>query len=327
MARNADQPEAILWCDATRAPLVRRLLVELPELAVLAVGGPRRGDVAELAESVGLTAYDDLRQMLIDHPAGYLLLATAEGFQTVDLATALDEAIDVLTLEPILSLSEAMIAERGERPVGRLMLVPGFRAAPAWLAAADPAQALGPVGSLAISSVGGRAQVSLLARLADALDLALSLLGLPDQLDAALSGPLTEPPGDPRGLTGHLTVNLHFADQAGATLQVSDRASVHRRSLLAVGRDATLILDDHRYQLFAHDHDEAADPLDQTEGPAPLIADPARLIAAQWRNLIAGRGQFRPYDRRAVIGCCQAALLSVRTGQSESTDKLLRLGA
>jgi len=315
----------LLWTDAPRAGLLRGVaeLVERGEgaSAVRAVGGPRRSDAVELAEALGVEPWDDLRQMLIEHGGRGLLLATTQGVRRDDLELASEEGIDVLTLEPIAGGPGQVVPQAGvAESRGRLMQAPLMRYSPGYRSAADPFEALGPIGSLSITSVGPVEALSLFARLADAVDLAIALAGLPDQVDAVVCGALREPPEELRGLAGHLTASLNVAGRTGATLHLCDRVAHQRRAATVVGREGMLRLTDGGYRLYMRD----AEPLEAdeaTEGRAPTLA---ALIAHQWRAM-ARRRAADPVDRRQVIACCQAILLAARTGQTEHTDKLMRL--
>lgn len=346
---DAAPPQLLIWTDARRVGLVERVAGLLGPVDLQAVGGPRRGEVVELAQHLGATAADDFRRMIVETPAPYLLLATVAGVKAADIDLALAQGMTVFTLEPVATRSIPATTATGEagteRP-GRLLLTPLLRCSPAYLAAVDPLQATGQVHSLAITSIGTGEQATLYARLADAVDAALALIGMPDQVDAALAGPLAEPPDDLRGLVGHMTVNLHGADGSAACLHASNQSPIFRRSLVAVGREATLLLDDQRYQLYANAMPDdsppggtdgaveldtppqapANQPLEQSGDAGAVVADYASLIAAQWRHVIAQSADAAGLrvDRQAVVGICQTALLSVRTGQSESTDKLAR---
>jgi len=312
MTRTAAPTQAIVWTDAAGAPLVERVLGYQSDLAVAAIGGPRKGDLSDLAGRLVIDEVaDDLRQMIIN--AGErdvdLLLATQQGVKLDDVRLALDSGVDVLTLEPLTTQAD------------RARLTPLLRFSPGYLAAVQPQEALGPIRSIGLSSTAAPGTVSLLARLVDCLDMLIAWLGVPVTIDAALTGPLTEAPDDLRGITGHLAMNIHFADNVAAAVQISDRAAVTRRSMTVIGEDGTLLLDDDRYRLFTADGEQ----LDATETDRTHHADLAELIAHQWRHLLTTRPTGKQPDPRAILGCCEAAMLSARTGQAESTETLVRM--
>jgi hypothetical protein len=312
----------LIWTDARRVPLAKRLIDELGDvLSVCAVGGPRRGEVAELAEHVQIDAADDLRQMRLDHPSRHILLTSAAGVKRDDIAAALADGVTLFTLEPLGATVDVPLHQETPEPQhGQLIQLPLLRWCPAYIAAAEPTQAIAQAQAANITSIGKADDLSLFARLADAMDFAIHLIGVPDQIDATLTGGLVEPPEHLRGLAGHMTVNLHAADQAGATLCVSDRSPIHHRSAIVVGRTGVLTMDDHRYAL----HTESDEPLDQFEGDRSAN-DTASLVALQLRYHLSHALTRDAVDRRTIIGCCQTALLSTRTGQSESTERILRI--
>jgi predicted dehydrogenase len=312
-------PNAVIWTDSRRVPLVERILACIaPAVSVAAVGGPKRGEVADLAERIDAKSADDLRQMLIDHPADYLLLAGSSGAKRDDLDAAVDAGTHVLALEPIAAASsEARTIPAG---AGGITTVPLLRYSPAYLSAAEPTEAIGDVLAVHVQALGPGAELSLFARLADAMDFILHLTGLPDQVDAALVGGLVEPPEQLRGLTGHMTVNLHIAGRAAASLLITDASPVHRRTATIIGRSGMLVMDDHRYQLYTDD-DRPLEEQSVDHGRADL----ADLIARQWQWHIAHGARPQIIERRQIIACCETALLSTRTGQSESTARLLKL--
>jgi hypothetical protein len=323
MAKSASEHPMLLWTDAAHASLVGQVAGLLADRDLASLGGPRKGDLTELAESLVIESVDDdLRQMVLNAGAGDLLLATQAGVKLDDIQLALESGINVLTLEPITIQADRVIVDDRQKPgVGRLAQTPMFRRSPGYRAAAEPQEALGRIRSASLSSIGMPGVMSLVARMVDALDMVIALLGVPITIDAALTGPLVQPPEDLRGLTGHLSMNLHFADNAAATVQLSDRASVHRRALTVVADEGTLLLDDDRYRLYTAE----GETLDETETDPNRHAEPPELIAHQWRHLGAVVPSSNDPDPRVVLGCCEAALLSTRTGQSEATETLVRM--
>ncbi len=319
----ADQQyEALVWTDTARLPLIERVLGRLGDVNVLAIGSPRRSDVDDLADSLGAAPADDLRKMLVDRPAKFLLLGSAGSLGADEVLWVLNQSTDVLTLEPLADrVDQALGWQKGKAPPGRLVHVPMFRLGPAYLAAADPQQTLGPIRSVSAAAVAPADDGSLFARLFDVVELLVSLLGLPDAVDASLIGPLADTPDDLRPLAGCLSAHLRYPG-AAATLHVSDAARAWNRRLQIVASHGQLILDDRGYRLVTDDTDEADQPLADDQ---PV--DPAELIARQWRWMIDHQHGPEPVDRRHVIAVCRTALLSCRTGQNESPQTLLKITA
>src|SRR5688572_18653145 len=100
MATGDSEHGVLVWCDGRRAALTQGVLGRLADLHALAVGGPTRGQIAELAAALGAKLHDDLRKMLIDQPARWLLLATCEGVGAAELKLAAEAGLGILALEP-----------------------------------------------------------------------------------------------------------------------------------------------------------------------------------------------------------------------------------
>ncbi len=260
--------------------------------------------------------------MLVDHPAEYLLLGTAEGVLPGDLDTARRTQMRIPAIEPPDAQMEGLYTlDRGrDETLGRIVLTPWIRLSPAWLSAAEPQEALGQIQSVDIESTCRPGEGSLYGRLFDAMDLLLYLMGLPDQIDAALTGPLGEVPDALPSLTGHLTAHLRFGHRASAVIRVSDRAAQWRRRVTAQGNTGELELEDDHYRLYGPN----GKCLDESAASSQT-SSPDGLIAAQWKRWIEHAHTPAPIDPRAIVACCQTALLSCKTGNTESTDTLLRM--
>ena len=313
MAETSDKSSVVIWSDAHRAELVRAVLARVEDVTVSALGGPRRAQLGDLADSLGVRANDDLRRLIVDEGADYLLLASAAGIGAEELTLAVQRGMTILAVDP-----PAIAIEPGAGP-NRLVIAPWLRLSPAWLAAADPQQALGKIESINLTAVGPTESGSLYGRLYDGLDTIGHLLGMPDAIIAHLTGPLGEVPEDPRGLTGHITASVRISDEACASLLVSDRAATWSRRLTVLGRSGQFIADDVSYRLWSADGAE----VDTLTGPdAP--PDVAELIAHQWQWMLQ-HAALPEVSSAEVVACCAAAVLSCRTGEPESPAEMLRL--
>jgi len=320
--------EATLWTDPQHAGTVMAILSRMgAAVHAIAVGGPRAAGVSALAESLNLKAHDDPRQMLNDHPAAFLLLA-AGGVGAETLHHALVQGTTILTLEPAWENLEAPPAN-GKKPAsitGRFVTVPSFQRSPGWANAADPTEILGKTRSIAFTSLGHTDECSLFARLFDAWETLLSLIPIPQSIDASITGPLDQPPDDLRALTGHLTAHIRVAAGSSATLQISDNAGSHFRSLRLLGDQANLAADDLCYHLA----DPRGKPLDHKQVlHADLGSLFPELVARQWKQVVERPQAITPtpptQSGPRVMACCLATLLSARTGQPESPATLLSL--
>lgn len=312
--------EALVWTDEQREPLVRRILDQMDGVRILAVGGPRKGRLNDLAAKHDCAVEDDIRKMLIEQPASYLLLATEEGVGREDLIQARRAQMQVLAVEPPVDKLDQIETDRGrDEAMGRMFVVPWWRTSPVWQSAADPQEAIGSIWAIQATSLCDVTSGSLYGRLYDTLDMIVNMLGIPDTVDASLAGPLAEPPQHLRHLTGALTAHLRFGEGMSAAIHISDQSGQWSRKLEVIGAEGQLRLSDDGYHLFS-----GGEQLDafQVEGDP---ADAASLIASQWQRLILHGHAPTPIDAKAVVACSEAILLSCRTGHGESPTTMLRI--
>ncbi|QNN21471.1 hypothetical protein HED60_04020 [Planctomycetales bacterium ZRK34] len=311
--------EVLIWTDAERGDLIEQVVGRMRGIHILAVGGPRKGPLAPLAATLDARCEDDLRKMLVDQPASFLLLGTTTGVSKAELEQAQRSGTTVLALEPVAADLDVLGDEALVRTV---VMMPALYASPAWQAAAEPQQALGTIQSIHLSSLAPPAAGSLYTRFYESLDLLMTLMPSPETIDAALTGPLKQVPDDLRSLTGHLTAHLRFAGGASAVMHLSDRADAWSRRLVIIGDEGQITLDDISYRLSAadgHTLDELAPP------DKPVAIDPADLIVAQWQKLMDRAPSPRTAPPHQIIAAARSALLSCRTGELESVATLLRM--
>lgn len=323
MASTSAAVELSVWTDGARAGLMGDV-VDLLGGAVtpVAVGGPRVAEVDALARRLDCRRDDDLRKMLIERPPAVLLLASLEGATATELSIAVDQRASVVAIEPAAASTDELdtLSEVGEGPV--VVTAPAFLAAPGWTKAADPRESLGPPRTLQFDTCGTVGGPSLFARLFDAWQTLLHFVDLPQSVDAALHGVGVDLPRDLRAMRGRLTAHARVADGASAVLHAADAAAVDRRRLHVIGDKAELLVRDADYAL--HDIDGRLIDEHVPERPRTALPD---LIAAQARRLIERRGDPGPSSNldAAALACCQACLLSARTGAPEDPQKLLQL--
>jgi hypothetical protein len=323
-------PEVLLWCGAPGAALMREVIALLgPSIRVIAVGAPTPapGSGADLAREWGCACSDDLRQLLIDHPAAFVFLATAEGVEDQDILSASAAGATVLSLQPLAASFDqwARLHPRGAANLaGPGFLVPAFMHCPGWRSAADPREALPAPRSLSFASLGPPGQGSLFARLYDAWHVLLTLADLPETIDASLTSASAPAPEDLRYISGSLSAHARLPHGRAATLQISDRAPRHARRLLALGEAGQLKVHDSCYELL----DAKGEVIDAH----PAAAEPptfAALVVHHWRQFLdqpaAAQSASAPGREREALACCLACLLSSRTGQPESPGQLLDL--
>jgi predicted dehydrogenase len=315
--------EAIVWTDAAHLELSATVLESVrPHVQTIAVAGPPTANPAELARRLGCTYTNDLRQLLVDHPAAFVLLATAERASPEELSIALRHGSTVLVIEPPIGNFEelralrraaltapltptaahthAVSASPAEHPStalatppaprtdrGRIVSVPTFDASPGWTAAADPIHLLGPTRQISIHHTGPRHDSSLFSRLWDSWQLTLQLAGRPQTIDASLLNPSSRLPDDLPAIAGHLVAHARFTHGCAAAVCASDRTGTAARTLHLIADGGSLHVTDLGYQL----HDAQGQPLDRAEPPEPPESHKshpswAHLIAHHWLAIL-----------------------------------------
>lgn len=333
MAFDSIAPEAVLWVDDTRCGIVEQLL-DLMGSAItpIGVGGPRHSGIDALAQRLGTAWLDDPRQLMVEHPAAYLLLATPHGIDDADVAMALHQGTNVLALEPacqsLAGFAELDRPQRGVDPTatnarGQLIHLPLMVQSAGLLAAADPQDAIGEPSVVSFSSTGPTDEGSAFARLMDAWITVLAFAPMPESIDAQLTGPLSAVPDDPRALTGAVTAHARLPEAGAAVITIADHTPRTPRRLGVIGGEGILEASPDAYTL-RHLDGEGVDHLEPT-GPPPGYAD---QLANQWRRLLDARAA--PADRTTrreqdALACCLTCLLSARTGQPETPQRLVEM--
>jgi hypothetical protein len=326
-------PEVILWTDPQRAALATRLLQAMEnDIRLIGVGGPRGGDTVELCQAYGLSPLDDLRQLLVECPANYLLLASVRGVDPKLLHLALQQGMTILALEPTSAGFDQIVPTKAAQGDGRLFGIPSFMLSPAWIKAGETHDILGPIRLISFESVGPAADQSLHARLAEAWQVVSRFAGVPESIDCSLVGPLSEIPEDPRLVAGHLAAHARLPRGGTAQITLSDQCRTTSRRLHVIGDQGRLLMTDLTYQLFGEDGqqlEEAALDLPAT-GPEASRTTFIQLAAAQWRRLIHHPDQTpwhlpSTQDQANNLGCQLASLLSARTNQPENPVRMASL--
>ena len=330
---TADAHPLTIWTDAARAHLVQQIVGELdPPAEVVAVGGPRDAPIESWAEQLGCPCGDDLRQLLVEHPAPWVLVA-ARGLDSSDVHEAVQGGAVVLSLDPIDQIRVVRSKGPGRGKAageqGRIELVPGFDRCFGWRRAADPMQVLGSPRLIDFQSHGGPASAGLYARLYDAWRTLCFFVAPPESVDASLMLPAdqrTELPEDLHAMAGHMSVHARFgsaSDGCCATVNLSNHAAVNRRRISVIADEGHLIVSQSGYELF----DSQGTPIDQDEQQDADLGYP-RLIGDHWQRLIEqpdGPALDPACSRSDLISCCLACLLSARTGQAESPARMLEV--
>ena len=326
--------EATIWTDGERTPLIGRVLDRMGSaVRAIGVGGPRSSVVDRFGRDMDCPLLDDLRKMIIDHPAAFVVLASSVDATPDDAALALDQGATIIALEPIAAnfdelkaLDSPGRADRVRTGTGRstgcIEPAAAFLRGHGWSRAAQPTDVLGQRRLIRFTSTGPRRERSLFARLHEAWQVLLRLGPAPESVDASLVGQVPEVPQDIRAMSGHLVAHARNPDGTAASILVSDATGCRDRSLHLVGDEASVRAGDFDYDL----HDAAGRLLDsyQCDGRGGDFAD---LVADDWSRLI-DRGQGVPDEGTLpdqVLASCLACQLSARTRQPESPGTLIQM--
>lgn len=331
MVERSVPTEVTVWVDGRSAPLVGDVLALMGSAVhVLSVGGTREQEVDRLARDLNCPRQDDIRKLLVDHPAAYLVLGSMAGLSAEDSAAALGQGTTILALDPVAASHQELATitnRRGKGEAGattaRALHAPLFTQSPGYLSAAEPWDVVGEMRLVNVQNIGDSASASIYARLFDAWLAVLAVVDMPQSIDASLMGQPGGVPDDLRSLTGRIAAHARMADGSAALVSVAEVFSESRREMLVFGRNGQLQVTDTGYELRQKDG-----VVDASAGGGHLSH--ADLVAAQWKRLLErGPGSFAstgtPERDAQALACCQACLLSARTGQPENPRKLLEM--
>ncbi len=312
--------EVTVWTSPERAGLAGQLLdVMGAAIRPIGIAGPRSGELDDLGKRLDCPAGDDLRKLLIERPAAFLLVTSLKGAKLADLRSAAEAGTKVICLEPLaVELNELGTLDGPVLPQS-ITVAPAFLRCPGTLAAADPQEPLSQPRLIRFTSHGRPSHGSLAARLLDAWAAALEFAAMPETIVASLTGPASPV----RQITGQLAAHARVADGSSVLIEVCDTAARTRRELTVLSRDAQLRVTDADYELRLAD----GSVLDSSVSASQPLAEPPSfvdLVAHQWRQLLERPAPPAAPGRQA-LACLHACLLSARTGQPESPGTLLQL--
>jgi hypothetical protein len=306
---SKDAPAAprrlIVWAEPGDEALVRDV-VACGHFELVAVGCPERGRAAALASALGAAHEDDARRLIATHAADLAWFACSAGIDAERVAQAQEAGLRPFASEPVpAAIQDARPDDPG------VEFLPCLRRSPVMLAARDVLESFGTIRGVAIANRCAAGQGRLLGRLYDSVDLVTSLCGQPESVDAALAAPgdgAEAAPDSLRVMRGHLTANLRFADNRCAGLSLSDDAGAWFRGCTLLGDGGCLRIGDDGFEWIGRE----GRVLDRHRvDPVPSLAS---VIAGQ---MLEPPGPAPAPDRRLLLGVCEAARLSCRTGSAE----------
>ncbi|QQE11698.1 hypothetical protein JD969_19795 [Planctomycetota bacterium] len=334
MNKQDSAKQVIIWADSRRVEWVRQIVEQLgDDVSLVGVGGVRDNEVVGLAQELGCDFEDDLRKLLIEKDADYLLSAMGQPLDEDDVTTAFNQGVMILSLEPYASTLhefervESLINQaqlKGEMK-SRLIRIPAFVRSAGYLSAANPQEVLGVKRTICVENCGKDGTLSLFSRLYDAWYTVLRFIDMPETIDASLVGPLGELPDDLVHITGTLSGHARLGDGGSVLIQVTDRAGQDCRTLHVNGDESELRITDTGYDL-RHVNGDVIDHVDH-DGDCDFVSQ----VVNQWRGLIEELAVTQEDAKREipngkeVLACCLASLLSARTGQPELPRRALEM--
>lgn len=307
-----------MWTSPARAGLAGDVLDLMGDtVRPLAVGGPRSSEVQNLGRRLDCPAGDDLRKLLIEWPAAFLLVTSLRDVGPADLRAAAEAGTRVICFEPLAAEFNDQGRLNTPTIAAATTFAPAFLRCPGYLRAADPLDPPDSPRLIRFTSHGQPHQGSLLARLLDAWTTALAFTALPETITATLTGP-TSPA---RQISGQLAAHARIADGGSVLIEVTDTAAHTRRELSVVSEDVQLIVGDTAYELRRGE--DAVPEAGGQDAAQPTFVD---LVAHQWQALLQHQhaaAPAGPLDQ--ALACVHACLLSARTSQPERPGKLLEL--
>ncbi len=333
---------------------------------VIAAGTGAPGRSAELARAFDAEPLTDLRNAIASTKPSLFLLAASDQFgeaRPAEDADALRQATArgtaVATLEPLpASLLELATGAPGHdleslRGTGNsaarwARFMPLSRASSALRDARDVIAQFGAIRSASIVCLGAPVHGTLGARVLDAMDLCLNLVGEPETVDASFTGAhagqaVHTLPGETlRGLHGDLTAHIRFADGRACSILASNQAGRWERVLTLVGAGGRLRIYNDGFEWIGI----GGEKLDQSRArrtpkqafkphsPRAAEVDAVGGFAAELGEQIATLLHAGPSDLSAgaidlarTLAIGQTALLSARTGEGEGLGTILRMAA
>jgi len=327
---------AAIWANPDQVELARSM-ASAANLELVAVGSPQRAQSATVASGLGCEPVDDLRVALHETKVDLVILLAVGDFGTgaasedaAAIVAAHSRGVRVFTTEPIpsnvLELDSGGWTSMTPAPAGALRTLALPRHSRVFRDAAETLTAFGDPRSVLIEHWAAPHHGSLAARVVGAIDLAHSLVGETETIDAVhvpsgvggLSSRGTE-----RTLLSHhgdLNATLRTSDGRSALIAVSNSAARWNWCVTLLSERGRLRFYDDGFEWLAPDgqkRDEHRDPARTRGSPAPDHAASV-LTDSLCRMLDDALPDPGPLNVSSVLPVAHAAFLSARTSHPEN---------
>lgn len=310
------------WLREDQAPLIREVAAQVG-LEIVTAGGPGS---AAIANELDAQPADDLRSMLASTRAGLVLIADVsdldegeDGEGLSAIVEAAERGVHILTFEPIpgsaMHLASPAWANASDVIRERISFVPLARRSSAFASASDLLEQFGAIDAVGVRALSNSMIGSLGARLFGTCEMLLTLMGIPESIDATHFS-ATGTPETLRDLSGHMTASVRYADGRCASMFLSDSAPAWSRSISVIGPGGLIDANDHRIR-WVSPEGKVMDESQMTDAAEPDNIEPT-LLADSIVTSLTPAFRRAPIDMHATLSMAQAAILSARTGHPES---------
>lgn len=334
----------LVWLAPEQGDMVAGVLDRLGVRAA-GVGGTVRGRSGGIARTLGAPVVEDLRAALAGEPYDVVWIACAGDFgrdaNASDVSAILEarsRGVRILASEPLpasaldLHAGAWLRARHGVSAAACVRFVPLARGGTGFVALREVLGSFGRVHSISMEFASRGDEASLGAHLFSALELIAELLGEAESVDAAYhmpapAGALRLLPGETLAdLHGTISAHLRFGDGRGISLLASDRGAYWTRGVTIIGDGGQIRACDDSLE-WVDPTGEIVESSSVPPGEVPSVRDAGeREIARAIRGILEDHpSEARPAEIAPALAMGQAALLSVRTGQSESPGTIRRM--
>ncbi len=330
---------AIIGLDPVQRDWITALKALTASAAIVPVAAGHRTVAAarDLGDAFDVPAFDDLRQLLLQHNPQILVLDRPSNADAEFLAACAQQNIGIFSLgPPVHSVAEAHdLGAQLEPRTALLYIYPRLAGTPGYKHCANADEFVKPIRlvvarffalnhALAKSADLQEDAIRSLTVLAwDAMRTLVELMGLPETIYASVRG--TSSSGESFGdISGSAALTMRFPDDATASVTLSDHVWPWQRELLLLGQAGTLQLDETHYR-FADAYGKLIDQggTPQCTGAQRALVELKEFIEHFEQPASPHRGWEHLLE--PVAAMMEAMVVSHRTGQPESPERFLQL--